>query len=91
MFRLSKYRQPIIDLLTQNPGFCQPEERRLEILKMLGQDLMDLSVSRTKFSWGIPMPEGFDQGHVMCVACLLPSCPAAMLSSWCAWLLLPPN
>ena len=64
-FRLSKYKQQLIDLIENQPDFIEPEDRRKEILAMLtDQDLQDLSISRTKFSWGIPVPEGFDQSHV---------------------------
>ena len=64
-FRLSKYRDYLIEL-NENPGFLEPESRRNEVLAFLrGNDLRDLSVSRTSFDWGVPVP-GSD-GHVMYV------------------------
>lgn len=64
-FRLSKYRDYLIEL-NETPGFLKPESRRNEVLSFLkGQDLRDLSVSRTSFAWGVPVP-GSD-GHVMYV------------------------
>ena len=64
-FRLSKYRDYLIEL-NETPGFLEPESRRNEVLSFLkGQDLRDLSVSRTSFTWGVPVP-GSD-GHVMYV------------------------
>ena len=64
-FRLSKYRDFLIQL-NENPGFLEPESRRNEVLSFLkGQGLRDLSVSRTSFAWGVSVP-GSD-GHVMYV------------------------
>ena len=64
-FRLSKYRDYLIEL-NESLGFLEPESRRNEVLSFLkGQDLRDLSVSRTSFAWGVPVP-GSD-GHVMYV------------------------
>jgi methionyl-tRNA synthetase len=64
-FRLSNYRDYLIEL-NDTPGFLEPESRRNEVLAFLkGNDLRDLSVSRTSFDWGVPVP-GSD-GHVMYV------------------------
>jgi methionyl-tRNA synthetase len=64
-FRLSKYRDYLIEL-NETPGFLEPESRRNEVLNFLkGQELRDLSISRTSFDWGVPVP-GSD-GHVMYV------------------------
>ena len=64
-FRLSKYCDYLIEL-NEKTGFLEPESRRNEVLSFLrGQDLRDLSVSRTSFAWGVPVP-GSD-GHVMYV------------------------
>ncbi|MGX7952554.1 methionine--tRNA ligase [Tsuneonella sp. HG249] len=64
-FRLSKYRDYLIEL-NESPGFLEPESRRNEVLSFLkGQDLRDLSVSRTSFDWGVPVPGS--PGHVMYV------------------------
>jgi methionyl-tRNA synthetase len=64
-FRLSKYRDYLIEL-NETPGFLEPESRRNEVLSFLkGNDLRDLSVSRTSFDWGVPVPGS--PGHVMYV------------------------
>jgi len=64
-FRLSKYRDFLIEL-NEKPGFLEPESRRNEVLAFLkGNDLRDLSVSRTSFDWGVPVPGS--PGHVMYV------------------------
>jgi methionyl-tRNA synthetase len=64
-FRLSKYRDYLIEL-NETPGFLKPESRRNEVLAFLkGNDLRDLSVSRTSFDWGVPVP--VSPGHVMYV------------------------
>src|SRR5690606_3319001 len=48
-----------------NPDFVQPETRRNEVTSVIRQGLEDLSVSRTTFKWGIPVP--FDPDHVIYV------------------------
>lgn len=63
-FRLAKYAQPLKDLYKANPSTCLPDDRRAQIEAQL-DDLHDLSISRTSFKWGIPVPEEFDQKHVM--------------------------
>ena len=64
-FRLSKYRDYLIEL-NESPGFLEPESRRNEVLAFLkGNELRDLSVSRTSFDWGVPVPGS--PGHVMYV------------------------
>jgi len=64
-FRLSKYRDFLIEL-NESPGFLEPESRRNEVLSFLkGQELRDISVSRTSFDWGVPVPGS--PGHVMYV------------------------
>jgi methionyl-tRNA synthetase len=64
-FRLSKYRDFLIEL-NETPGFLEPESRRNEVLSFLkGNELRDLSVSRTSFDWGVPVPGS--PGHVMYV------------------------
>jgi methionyl-tRNA synthetase len=64
-FRLSKYQQPLLDLYSSNPGFIRPESRRNEVVRFVEGGLKDLSISRTSFDWGVPVP-GSD-GHVMYV------------------------
>jgi methionyl-tRNA synthetase len=64
-FRLSKYQQPLLDLYAANPDFVRPEARRNEIMRFVESGLSDLSVSRTSFDWGVPVPGS--PGHVMYV------------------------
>jgi methionyl-tRNA synthetase len=64
-FRLSKYQQPLLDHYSANPGFIQPESRRNEVLRFVEGGLSDLSISRTSFDWGVPVPGS--PGHVMYV------------------------
>jgi methionyl-tRNA synthetase len=56
-FRLSKYRDPLVEHFRRHPGFLEPEIRRNEILRLLEGGLEDISVSRAGQEWGIPMPE----------------------------------
>ncbi|WDR03316.1 methionine--tRNA ligase [Devosia algicola] len=64
-FRLSAYQQKLIDLYEQHPDFIAPKERRNEIMAFVKGGLKDLSISRTTFDWGIPVPDA--PGHVMYV------------------------
>ncbi|MDR2956751.1 MAG: methionine--tRNA ligase [Coriobacteriales bacterium] len=61
-FRLSDYTQPLLDFYEQNPGFIQPDFRRNEVISFVRGGLKDLSVSRTAFDWGVPVP--FAPGHI---------------------------
>ena len=64
-FRLSKYQQPLLDHYAANPDFIRPESRRNEVLRFVEGGLKDLSISRTSFDWGVPVPSS--GGHVMYV------------------------
>ena len=64
-FRLSKYQQPLLDHYSANPDFIRPESRRNEVVRFVEGGLKDLSISRTSFDWGVPVP-GSDN-HVMYV------------------------
>ena len=64
-FRLSKYQQPLLDLYGDNPDFIRPDSRRNEVLRFVQGGLKDLSISRTSFDWGVPVPGSDD--HVMYV------------------------
>lgn len=55
-FRLSKYTQPLLDFYEKNPKFVQPEGRFNEVKAFVREGLQDLSISRTSFRWGIPVP-----------------------------------
>jgi methionyl-tRNA synthetase len=64
-FRLSKYQQPLLDHYAANPGFIQPDSRRNEVVRFVEGGLKDLSISRTSFDWGVPVPGSGN--HVMYV------------------------
>ncbi len=64
-FKLKDYEQKLLDLYDTNPGFIEPESRRNEVISFVKGGLRDLSVSRTSFTWGIPVPG--DPKHVMFV------------------------
>ena len=64
-FRLSKYQQPLLDFYAANPEFLQPGFRLNEVRAFVEAGLQDLSISRTSFQWGIPVPD--DPKHVMYV------------------------
>jgi methionyl-tRNA synthetase len=64
-FRLSRYQQQLRDLSAPGTSFIQPDTRRNEIHSFLKGPLRDLSLSRTSFSWGVPVPG--DDRHVMYV------------------------
>jgi methionyl-tRNA synthetase len=64
-FRLSKYQDWILDHIESHPTFIQPVSRRNEVLSFVRSGLRDLCVSRSTFSWGIPVP--FDPSQVIYV------------------------
>lgn len=64
-FKLSKYTEPLLKHFKNNPDFVEPEFRKNEMLKILEGGLKDLSITRTTFNWGIPMPN--DPKHVIYV------------------------
>lgn len=64
-FRLSAYQQKLIDLFEGNPDFLAPKERWNEVLSFIKGGLRDLSISRTTFNWGIPVPDAPE--HIMYV------------------------
>ena len=64
-FRLSAFQDRLLQLYEQNPEFVGPSSRRNEVTSFVRGGLRDLSVSRTTFSWGVPVPDA--PGHVMYV------------------------
>ena len=64
-FRLSAWQEKLLAFYEQNPDFIAPIARRNEVLSFVRGGLTDLSVSRTSFRWGIPVPH--DPAHVMYV------------------------
>ncbi len=64
-FRLASYQSRLLAHYEAHPEFIAPAERRNEILSFVKGGLQDLSVSRTTFDWGIPVPGA--PGHIMYV------------------------
>lgn len=64
-FRLSKYRDRLLQVFEERPSFVQPDIRRNELLRLLEAGLEDISISRAGQSWGIPLP--FDPNSVVYV------------------------
>lgn len=64
-FRLSRYEEPLLKFYEQHPDFIGPNERRNEIISFVKSGLKDLSISRTTFNWGVPVPG--NPKHVMYV------------------------
>jgi methionyl-tRNA synthetase len=64
-FKLSAFQDRLLALYEDNPGFIAPVAKRNEITSFVRSGLRDLSISRTKFTWGIPVPG--DEQHVMYV------------------------
>ncbi|MFG1430530.1 methionine--tRNA ligase [Xanthobacter sp. V2C-8] len=64
-FRLSAYQDRLLAYYAENPGFIMPEARRNEVVSFVSGGLQDLSISRTTFDWGIPVPG--DPKHIMYV------------------------
>ena len=64
-FRLSQFTEPLLEHYRKHPEFITPENRRNEMTAFVAAGLKDLSVSRTSFKWGIPVPD--DPAHVMYV------------------------
>ena len=64
-FRLSAYQDRLLELYETQPDFIGPAERRNEVVSFVKSGLRDLSVSRSTFSWGVPVPG--DEKHVMYV------------------------
>ena len=64
-FRLSRYQDALLAHIEHHPEFIQPENFRNEVIGFIKSGLRDLSVSRTTFRWGIPVPD--DPAHVIYV------------------------
>ena len=60
-FKLSAFAQPLLDHYKKDPGACQPESARNEVISFLEGGVTDLSISRSTFDWGIPVPWDTDQ------------------------------
>jgi methionyl-tRNA synthetase len=64
-FKLSAFAEKLLHLYTEQPDFIRPETRRNEVMSFVRGGLRDLSISRSTFSWGIPVPD--DPKHVIYV------------------------
>lgn len=64
-FNMGKYAPRLLEHIDKHPEFIQPESRRNEIVNFIKSGLEDLCVSRTTFSWGVPVP--FNDKHVVYV------------------------
>ena len=64
-FKLSGYQDKLLQYYEEHPDFIGPAERRNEVISFVKSGLKDLSISRTTFDWGIPVPN--DPAHVMYV------------------------
>jgi methionyl-tRNA synthetase len=64
-FKLASYQEKLLALYESQPDFIGPNERRNEIMSFVKGGLQDLSISRTTFDWGIPVPDA--PGHIMYV------------------------
>jgi methionyl-tRNA synthetase len=64
-FRLSAWQDRLLAYYRSHPGFIAPESRRNEVISFVSSGLKDLSISRTSFRWGVPVPD--DPGHIMYV------------------------
>jgi methionyl-tRNA synthetase len=64
-FKLSAFAEPLLQLYNSQPDFIRPETRRNEVIAFVRSGLRDLSISRSTFSWGIPVPD--DPKHVIYV------------------------
>ena len=64
-FDLSAWQQPLLDFYDANPDFVLPRSRLNEVRSFVAGGLRDLSISRTTFDWGVPVPDA--PGHIMYV------------------------
>ncbi|MBI2043901.1 methionine--tRNA ligase [Candidatus Pacearchaeota archaeon] len=61
-FKLSKYQSFLLSFYEKNKDFILPKSRRNEVINRVKEGLNDISISRTNFDWGIPLP--FDKSHI---------------------------
>lgn len=64
-FRLSKYADKLLKYYDEHPNFILPKHRKNEVVSFISQGLQDLSISRTTFTWGIPLE--LDDKHIIYV------------------------
>lgn len=70
-FKLTKYKDQLLQYIEKNPDFILPVSKKNEVVAFLKEDLRDVSVSRTSFTWGIEFPEDTQgnpkENHIMYV------------------------
>ncbi|WQV03405.1 methionine--tRNA ligase [Helicobacter pylori] len=67
-FKLSAYEKPLLEFYAKNPEAILPIYRKNEVTSFIEQGLLDLSITRTSFEWGIPLPKKMnDPKHVVYV------------------------
>jgi methionyl-tRNA synthetase len=67
-FKLSAYQDKLLQWYDENPDCILPKSKRNEVIRFVESGLMDLSITRTSFDWGVKLPESFDDPkHVMYV------------------------
>lgn len=64
-FKLSEFQEPLLRLYREQPDFIRPDSARNEVVSFVKNGLKDLSISRSTFDWGIPLP--WDESHVIYV------------------------
>ena len=64
-FKLSSWQNNLLDHYKNNKDFILPSSRRNEVINFVEKGLKDLSISRTSFTWGIPVPD--NKNHVIYV------------------------
>ncbi|MEW1963311.1 methionine--tRNA ligase [Microbacterium sp. NPDC077644] len=64
-FKLSEFQDRLLELYKNEPDFVRPHSARNEVVSFVSQGLKDLSISRSTFDWGIPLP--WDESHVIYV------------------------
>jgi len=64
-FKLSEFEEPLLKMYSEHPEMVAPKSRLNEVVSFVKGGLKDLSVSRTSFKWGVPVPD--DEDHVMYV------------------------
>lgn len=64
-FKLSAFQDKLLQFYEENPKFVQPESARNEVISFVKSGLLDLSISRTSFDWGVKVP--WDESHIVYV------------------------
>ena len=68
-FKLSAFERKLLEYYEQHPDFIRPEARRNEVVAFVQGGLRDLSISRTSFNWGIPVPRRREARHLRVDGC----------------------